>query len=119
MTDRASLEGRPDQTFGLVALVRCGVGGWWPGGWLGRYHGQERPASGELLRSVAVAEEAVVADALEPVGKDVEQKATDELRAGERHGLRLVAVTIVLPAEGNLAVGDVEQAIVGDGDAVV
>ncbi len=95
------------------------VGGGFAGRRLGLWHGEKLTAAGELLFSPAIAEEAVVADALETVGKDVEEEAADELVGGQRYGLRPVAVAVVLPAETDLAVVvDADQAIVGDGDAV-
>jgi hypothetical protein len=73
---------------------------------------------GEFLLSVAVTEEAIVPNVLEPTWKDMYQKAPDELVGAQCHRLLLVATTIVLPAEANPAILDVEDAIVGYGDAV-
>src|SRR5262249_56551198 len=54
----------------------------------------------------------------EAIRQHMDQKAADELSAVERHRFLPVAVTIVLPAEADLAVVDRQQSIVGDGDAV-
>jgi transcription elongation GreA/GreB family factor len=59
-----------------------------------------------------------MADAVEAIGQAVEQEAPDELVGVERHDLRLVVMTIVLPAEADPAIGQADQAGVGDGDAV-
>ena len=72
----------------------------------------------QLLPSVAVAQEAIVADALEPAGEDVKQEATDELLGAEGHHLRVVVVAIVLPTEADPAILHLEQAMIGDGDTV-
>jgi hypothetical protein len=63
---------------------------------------------------MAVGEEAVVADAVKAVRQGVEQKPTDELVRVEGHNLRLAVVTIVLPAEGDVVIGDADQPGVGD-----
>ena len=85
---------------------------------LGRRHMQQLATQGEFLLPIAIAEKAVVANALEAFGQDVKQESADELLGGERHRLVLAPVAIVLPAEVNLPVVDVEQAVVGDGDAM-
>jgi hypothetical protein len=65
---------------------------------------EQLPAALEFPRSVTVAEEVVVADAMEPVRQDMDQETADELRAIERHRLLAVAVPVILPAEADLAV---------------
>jgi hypothetical protein len=83
-----------------------------------RRHLQELPAQSELLCPIAIGEEAEIANSLEPVGENVKQEPTDEFVGTERHRLVTVAIAIILPAKRNPAVIDIEQAIVGDGDAV-
>jgi hypothetical protein len=68
--------------------------------------------------SIAIAEEAVVADTLESLRQDVEQKATDELVCRQSHGFLLVVVTVVLPLKTDLPVLDTDQAVVGNGHPV-
>jgi len=48
-------------------------------------------------------EQAIVADAVEALWQDVEQKAADELVGGQRHNLLAVGATpaIIFIAEGN------------------
>ena len=48
----------------------------------------------------------------------MEQEAADELLGGKRHRFLLTVVPIVFPLEAHLTVFDIEQAVVGDGDAV-
>ena len=55
---------------------------------------------------MAIGEEAIVADAMEAVRQGVQQEAADELVGGERHDLGLAVVAVVLPAEGDVAVGE-------------
>ena len=79
----------------------------------------EQPATErELGGALAVGEEAVVADAMEAVRQGVQQEAADELVGVKRHELGLAVMAIILPAEGDLGVGQADQAGVGDGDAV-
>src|SRR5690349_3157459 len=73
---------------------------------------------GELGGTPAVGEIAVVADAMEAVGQDVEQEAADQLIGAKGHHLLLVVVAIILPAEADPALGKTDQTAVGDGDAM-
>jgi hypothetical protein len=67
---------------------------------------------------VAVAEEAVMADAVEPGRKHVEQEPPEELGRVQRHRLFPVVVPVVPPAETDLPLREGEEAVVGDGDPV-
>ena len=55
-----------------------------------------------------------MADAVKAVGKDVQQKATDELVDLEPHDLALPAAAIVLIGEGDVLIGDLDEPRVGD-----
>ena len=66
----------------------------------------------------SVGEEAKVADANKAFGEQVQQETAQELIAREGHDFLLIVVGGVTPAEGDLAVGQCDQAMVGDGDAV-
>ena len=59
-----------------------------------------------------------VPDADEAGGKQVEQEAAQELLDRERHQALLIAVGGVSPAKGDLVVGQGDEAMVGDGDAM-
>src|SRR5215467_3869974 len=63
-------------------------------------------------------EETEVADAHEARGKDVEEKASQELLHRQGHEAWLVSVGGVSPAEGDLVTGQRDEAMVGDGDAM-
>ena len=78
----------------------------------------ELSAQSELLCPVPIGEESEIANALEPIGKYVKQEPTDEFVRAKRHRLVAVAIAIILPAKLNLAIIDIEQTVVGDGDAV-
>jgi hypothetical protein len=50
--------------------------------------------------------------------KDMKQEQSDEFIRLDRHGLLCIAVGVVSPAEGNLAVVDLEDTVITDGDSV-
>jgi hypothetical protein len=87
--------------------------------WVGDRHAEKLATTSELLRTMAIAKEAVIADAMKALGLDMQQKAADELMRRDGLDLLPIAVPIVLPAEANRAALYVEQAIVGEGDAVI
>jgi hypothetical protein len=72
----------------------------------------------EELGTVAVGEQAEVANAHETLGQDMEQKTAQEFIGGKCHGARLVSTGIVPPTEGDFAFGHGQEPGVGDGDAV-
>jgi len=96
----------------LVALTALGL---WLSGDLGRTEGVT--AAGEKPGAAAVGEEAVVADPDEALGENVEQEAAGELLEREGEGSSPPA-PVVLEAEGDSRVVDVDQAVVRDRDAV-
>ena len=69
------------------------------GGW----HGQQCPATGQLDRPVAVAEQPVMADPLQPPRQHVQEEAADELVGIEAHPFRGGFLAVVLPAKRDLA----------------
>ena len=70
------------------------------------------------LRSPPVSEEAEVADAHEAAREQVEEEAAQELIDGQGHEPLLVGVSGISPAEGDVAVGEGNESVVGDGDAM-
>ena len=64
-------------------------------GWVG--YAEELAGQCDIVGPVAVGEEAVVTDAVKPVGQDMDQEAADELVGVERHQL----VAGVRPWPGN------------------
>lgn len=65
-----------------------------------------------------LARKAEVADADEGGGKRVKQETPNEFFRGQGHGLALVAVATIAKGKGDVAVFDVKNAVVGNGDAV-
>lgn len=81
----------------------------------------EQPATEcEFVGAMAVGEEAVAANAMETVEQYVEQEAAHELTDLEPHDFALVTATlpIVLPAETDMGLVEIEQAAIGDRDAM-
>ena len=77
-------------------------------------------ASIELLASVTIAEEAIVSDPVESRRQHVEEKAGDEFRRRERHGLRSIGVlrAIVFVTKAHVPVVLVEEPMIGNGDSM-
>jgi len=71
-----------------------------------------------LFRSVSVGEKAVVADTHESGRKDVEEEPPNKFHGVQGHGALLIAVGVVLPAEGDFAVVEGMDASIGDGDSM-
>ena len=74
----------------------------------------------DIAGSNRAGEQAVMADAVEAAGQDVQEKAADELGGVERHGPEPVAAfdPVVLPFEGHAGFVEHEEPGVGDRDAV-
>ncbi len=68
----------------------------------------------QLLFAVSIAQEAVVADAVESTGENVEEESPDELLGRKRHDLLPIVVTIVPPVEADLPVSDTHDPMVGN-----
>ena len=68
--------------------------------------------------AAAVGQQAEVADAHEALGDDVQQEAAEELVGREVHDLHAIGIGVVAPAKADATLGEGEQALVGDGDAV-
>ena len=64
--------------------------------------------------AMAVGEKAEVADARKTSGKDMLQKAAQELFMIERHFAGLVVVRVILPAESDRTIRHIEQAVIGN-----
>ena len=79
---------------------------------------QQLAAARQLGRAVPVAQQAVVADALESRRQDMQQEAADEFLPVQAHDLLARVVPVVLPVEADLAIGQVDEAIVGNRHAV-
>ena len=79
---------------------------------------QESAAKGQSIATVTVGEEAEIADLGEALGKNMDEKAADELVGIESHGSDAIVFFAVSPLECDLAVLKCHQAVVGDGNAV-
>jgi hypothetical protein len=95
------------------------------GRWLGLIRGlvspldfEQRANAGEVLASIAFGEKAVVPDAVEAVGQDVQQETADELVWGEAHDAGAPAATIVLVGERDFIVVDDHEPRIGDGGSM-
>ena len=72
----------------------------------------------ELGTAMPVSEKSIMADALLTVRQDVQQEPAYELVGCERHRLHPYSVAIVAPREGDAAIVDCEEPVIGDGNAV-
>jgi hypothetical protein len=81
---------------------------------------EQASAKCEFFPLVAAGQETAMPDAFEAGWLHMNQEAANELVRVYCHGARflLVFVTVVLPLESDLAVADIEQALIGDGDFV-
>lgn len=66
----------------------------------------------------AISEKAEVTDTHEAIGQDVEEEAADEFVGLKRDGLFSIPIFSISIAQDNLAVLDVEDAVVGESHAV-
>ena len=67
---------------------------------------------------MTVREEAVVADANECAGKNVEEVSADEFGCWDGHRLGATAILVVLVDERDVAILDRDDALVADGDSM-
>ena len=81
-------------------------------------HAEKAATLVQFLFAITVRQEAEIANALKSVRQNVEQETPDEFIGGQGQRLDLIVMTIILPPKTDLIVVDIEQAVVGDGDAV-
>jgi hypothetical protein len=79
---------------------------------------EQAETQGKKRPSPPVGQEAEVADAHKSQRQQVEQEAAQELLAGEAHDPLAVAVGRVSPPEGDLAIRERNQSMIGDRNAV-
>ena len=74
----------------------------------------------QVFGASAIGKEPIVADAVEALGQDVEQEASDELVGIERHDLLAVSSfgPVILPFEGDALIVETDQTTVRDGNPV-
>ena len=79
---------------------------------------EQLPAQRQRFGAFAVDEKAEAADTHESFRQDMLQEAPQELIGAERHHAPLAAVGVIFPAEAHLVVREVDDAVIGDGDAM-
>ena len=89
-----------------------------------RRHREQLAGACDIGRAVAIGKQSVVADAVEAVRQDVDEKAADELVRAERHDFvsRAAIGAIILVAEGDAVAGGRKaprHEIAGNGAAAV
>lgn len=72
----------------------------------------------DLVSTVAVAEKTEMPDAHESFWQYVDEKASNELLGWQGHGSDPVPLSVILPTKGYLAVAELHQTMVGNGDAM-
>ena len=71
----------------------------------------------QLLLAVSIAQESVVANAVESAGENVEEESSDKLIGREGHDFLLIVVAVVPPVEFHLSVFDIHEPMVGNSNA--
>jgi len=85
---------------------------------VGRTHAQKLAAMLQLLFAVSIAQEPVIANAVESTGENVEEESPDELLGRERHDFLLIVVAVVAPIERDLPVFDIRDPMIGNRNPV-
>ena len=67
---------------------------------------------------MTIGKEAVMADASEAIGQNVQEKAANKLGGHQSHARDARFMPIVLPGEGDMIVRDVDKTMIGDGDTM-
>jgi hypothetical protein len=83
-----------------------------------RFDREQRAAEWKQSTAPAMGEPAEVADARKAPRQNMLQETPQELFMRERHSAALAVVRVVLPAERDVRIGHLDQAMVGDGDAM-
>ena len=65
-----------------------------------RLHPEQFPTAGELARPLSIAQEAEVADAVKPVGQDMDQEAANEFVGGELASALVVGFQVIDEVRG-------------------
>ena len=87
--------------------------------WYGGTGGQQLSAQLQTGNPKAIGQEPEVTDANEPFGQHVQKEATQELRGGQGHLTGLATVGVILPAESHALLFEGQQAMIGNGHAMV
>jgi hypothetical protein len=76
------------------------------------------PAERQIAGAASMRQKPKEADPDKAPRQDVQQEPPQEFIGADRHGARLAAVPVILPAKGHGVVRDIEEAMIRDGDAV-
>jgi hypothetical protein len=79
---------------------------------------QDTPAQGQVVGSASSREKAVEANPDEASREHVQAQPTEEFVGADGHDPDLTAVGVVLPAKRDAVVGDVDEPMIGNRDAV-
>ena len=102
--------------FGSTRDVMFLIFGFLVGGWF--LEAEEGPGLLQFGFGIGGGHEAVVPDFDKPGRENVPQKASDELRGGDGHQPLVSGPAVVPGSEGDLALGQAHQPLVGDGHPV-
>src|SRR5437660_12127067 len=72
----------------------------------------------EACFAVSIAQEPVLANAVESTGENMEEESPDELLGRERHDFLLIVVAVVAPVERDLPVFDIGDPMIGNRNPV-
>ncbi len=72
----------------------------------------------QLLFAVSIAQEPVIANAVESTGENVEEESPNELLGRESHDFLLIVVAVVSPVELDLPVFNLQDPMIGNRDPV-
>jgi hypothetical protein len=89
----------------------------WGRAFVGSY-AQKLAALLQLLFAVSIAQEPVIANAVESTGENVEEESPDELLGRERHDFLLIVVAVVAPIERDLPFFDIRDPMIGNRNPV-
>ena len=109
-----------DDAHGVAAAgtePEVAVRRWWQGKLVAALGREQFSGERQELLSEAVGEQAVVADAYEAPGQNVEEEAVQELHGVEPHRA-LLAVRMIPPAKADVFAVEGDEAMVADGHAV-
>src|SRR5689334_17380579 len=67
---------------------------------------------------MTISEKAEIANTRKARGQDMLEEAAQELFVSKGHRARLAVMRVVLPTKGHFLIRDVEQSVIGDGDAM-
>lgn len=86
----------------------------------GGRHLQQASTLRELVRTVPIRKQAVVANPVEPIWEDVQQEATDELASGQPHDFasRRTVLSVIPPAEADMVIVEIEETAIANGNAM-